>query len=305
MRTALVHLGAGIGNIVLATPLISALEQIDVTVDLCLSADYPETATLFEGWPAIRQVVSDKHLPAALADRHDFVIAAIPPFYWMRFSRLLQGHPRPPDRLFYSDEQGWYLAFATDLGWRGSPRPATWLPIAPSTDRVTASSVVLAPGSKTGEMARKRWPHFAGLADRLSDLDVVVVGTADDLVTGGEQVKFPAHVRNYTGMLTLRETAALIGGAGAAVANDNGLAHVAAAVGTPTITLFGPTSELVLGQLALHQATLRAPFECAPCWQVARFAACDGRIDCLRSLDAQTVEREVRALIGPVRGDIS
>jgi ADP-heptose:LPS heptosyltransferase len=299
MRTALVHLGAGIGNIVLATPLISALEQIDINVDLCLSADYPQTAALFDGWPAIRRIVPDTDLRAALGDGHDVVIAAIPPFYWTRFRRLLQGHRRPPDSLFYSDEQGWYLAFATEVGWRGSARPATWLPIAPSTEHVTASTVVLAPGSKTGEMARKRWPHFPALADRLSDLDVVVVGTADDLVTGNEQVKFPARVRNYTGMLTLRETAALIAGAGAAVANDNGLAHVAAAVGTPTITLFGPTSEHVLGRLALHQATLRAPFACAPCWQVARFATCDGRIDCLRSLDAQTVEREVRALIGP------
>ena len=176
MPTALVHLGAGIGDIVLATPMISALEQIDVGVDLCLSADYPQTASLFDGWPAIRRVVSDRELGAALANRPDLVIPAVPPFYWPRFQALFRHQIRPPDSLFYSDEQAWYLAFATSAGWTGATKPDPWLPIAPNTTDVTAATVVIAPGSKTGEMARKRWPHFAALAVRLRDLDVAVVG---------------------------------------------------------------------------------------------------------------------------------
>jgi len=299
MTTALVHLGAGIGDIVLATPMIAALEQLHIRVDLCLSADYPQTASLFEGWPAIRRVFPDDELVAALARRPDLVIAAIPPFYWRTFQPLFHHLRRPPDSLFYSDQQGWYLAFAATAGWSADAKPDTWLPIGPNTTEVGAATVVIAPGSKTGEMAHKRWPHFATLATRLRDLDIVVVGTADDLAAGADRLIFPPGVRSFAGQLTLRETAAILAGAGVVVANDNGLAHVAAAVGTPTITLFGPTSERVFGTLAPHQETLRAPFPCAPCWQAVRYGACQGRIDCLRSLDVDVVERRVRAWITP------
>jgi ADP-heptose:LPS heptosyltransferase len=134
---------------------------------------------------------------------------------------------------------------------------------------------------------------------RLGDLDVVIVGTADDLVSGTGAFTFPAGVRDFAGKLTLRDTAAILAGAGVVVANDNGLAHVAAAVGTPTITLFGPTSERVFGTLAPHQETVRAPFACAPCWQAVRYGACQGRIDCLRSLNVDVVEARVRARIAP------
>ena len=297
MRTALVHLGAGIGNVVLATPMLSALEEIHILVDLCLSADYPETASLFGGWPVIRRVFADSELCAALANRPDLVIAAIPPFYWPRFRGWFGGQSRPPDSLFYSDEQAWYLAFAARAGWTGATKPDTFLPVAPNTTEVSAATVVIAPGSKTGEMARKRWPHFAALAARLDGLDVAVVGTPDDLVSGPDRLTFPPSVRNFAGELTLRETASILAGAGVVVANDNGLAHVAAAVGTPTVTLFGPTSERVFGALAPHQETLRAPFACAPCWQGVRYGACRGGIDCLRALDVDLVEQHVRARI--------
>lgn len=297
MRTALVHLGAGIGNIVLATPMLSALEQMHLRVDLCLSADYPETASLFDGWPAIRRVFADDELEGALADRPDFVIAAIPPFYWARFRTLFRAHRRPPDDLFYTDEQSWYLAFAASAGWAGATKPETWLPISPNTTDVTAATVVIAPGSKTGEMANKRWPHFAALAARLGDVDVAVVGTADDLASGADRLSFPGNVRSFVSKLSLRETASLLAGAGVVVANDNGLAHVAAAVGTPTITLFGPTSEHVLGTFAPHQEALRASFACAPCWRATRYGACHGTIDCMRSLAVDVVERHVRKWI--------
>jgi ADP-heptose:LPS heptosyltransferase len=302
MPVALVHLGAGIGDIVLATPMISALEQIGLDIDLCLSADYPETASLFHGWPVIRRVMSDRELGAALADRPAFVVPAIPPFYWSRFRTVFRHQARPPDALFYSDQQGWYLAFAAHAGWTGTITPEPWLPIAPNTRDLTAATVVMAPGSKTGEMSRKRWPHFAELVLRLRDLDVAVVGTADDLISGHDRLTLPAGVRNFTGTLTLRETASVLAGAGAVVANDNGLAHVAGAVGAPTIILFGPTSERVFGTLPPHQETLRATLSCAPCWAGVRYGACHAGIDCLRLLDVDGVERQVRLRIGSRAG---
>ncbi len=148
---------------------------------------------------------------------------------------------------------------------------------------------MLAPGCKTGEMARKRWPYFPALAEVFDD--VVTVGTAEDLCDGeGKRFHFPAHTNNLAGQLSLRETAEVIAAAGAFVGNDSGLSHIAAAVGTPTVMIFGPTSELVLGSFPTNVRIIRRGLCCEPCWFNGRFRACSSRIDCLAQV---TVERVV------------
>ena len=162
---------------------------------------------------------------------------------------------------------------------------------------ISSASVALAPGCKTGEMAAKRWPHYAELARRLDD--VVVVGTSDDLRHfDGRDMLFPAHVRSFVDRLSLRQTAELLASAGVVVGNDSGLSHVAAAVGTPTVMLFGPTPDLSLGALPSNVRVMRAGVACEPCWFGARMDACRGRVDCLKQLDVDTVAREVVVLLG-------
>ena len=304
-RALLVHLASGIGNLVLATPLLVALQRLGYAVDLLLHADYPQAAGLFAGWSAVRRVHTAGFPHGTPYAR---LVPAVPPFYWPRLRGLYAGRrgalPRPSDARFWRDEQGWYLAFAEALGWPAGERPAYTLPIAPSEAHgISRSTLVLAPGCKTGEMAAKRWPHFPALAERFAD--VVVVGTRDDLRGfDGTPFSFPTHVRSLAGRLTLRQTAEALAAAGAVVANDSGLGHVAGAVGAPTILLFGPTSERVLGAFPPNVAVLRAGLPCEPCWQAARLRPCRGQVDCLRALDVDRVEREVRARAGgDVRGD--
>ena len=50
------------------------------------------------------------------------------------------------------------------------------------------------------------------------------------------------------------------------IGNDSGLFHMAAAIGTPTVRLFGPTSHLSLGQFSPNVQVLRAGLACEPCW---------------------------------------
>jgi hypothetical protein len=235
-------------------------------------------------------------------ERYAMVVPAVPPFYWTGLRRLYAGRrdcvSRPPDRLFWADEQGWYLAFAEPLGWPRGQRPDYTVPVAPSEEHgVTRSTLVLAPGCKTGEMAAKRWPHFAALAERFAD--VAVVGTPDDLRGhDGAPLVFPAHARSLVGRLTLRQTAEALAAAGAVVANDSGLGHLAGAAGAPTLLLFGPTSERILGPFPPNVTVLRGGLPCEPCWNTARLSACGGRVDCLRALDVARVESEARALLG-------
>jgi ADP-heptose:LPS heptosyltransferase len=299
----LVHLASGVGNIVLATPLLVALSELGYEIDVCLHADYAQTADLLQPWSLLRRITTEPIAAAARHAAYDAVVPAVPPFYWRKYAREY-GHvrgavPRPPDARFYEDEQGYYLALAEPLGYRDGRRPSCTLPIGPrdGEDRVGLSTVVIAAGCKTGVMAAKRWPHFPALADRLDD--VAVVGTSDDLRHhDGTPMVFPAHVRSFVDALSLRETAELLAAAGVVVANDSGLAHVAAAVGTPTVMLFGPTSDAWLGRLPACATVLKADLPCEPCWRTAPLKACGGRVACLASLDVARVEATAQALLG-------
>jgi ADP-heptose:LPS heptosyltransferase len=293
----LVHLASGIGNIVLATPLLALLSRRGYTVDVRIDGDYPETADLLRGWGALRRITVGTN--AAFAD-YRAVLPAIPPYYWPRYAGLYRyvGNtaPCPPAPTFYQNEQAWYLAFANAFG--GPPAPAEAphcvLPIAPDyAHGVSGCTLVLAPGCKSGDMAAKRWPHFAELAECFTD--VAAVGTEEDLIgfAGTQRRPLPAHVISLIGQLSLRQTAEVIAAAGAVVANDSGLGHVAAAVGVATVLLFGPTPAAVLGRFPPNVTVLASRLACSPCWFGRRFIACDKRIDCL---DRLTPSQVVKAL---------
>ena len=292
----LVHLGAGIGNIVLATPLLVVLARAGFAVDVWLSADYAETADLLREWAVVRRLVSRPDL-----DRYDAVLPAVPPFYWRRFAPVYRGCARlvarPPDALFYENEQAFYLAFARSLGC-DAPAPFPMLPVAPP-ERFAgmARSVVLAPGCKTGEMAAKRWPWYGELASRFDE--VSIVGTRDDLrLFDGRPMTFPPRARSFAGRLSLRETAEMLASARVVVANDAGLGHVAAALGTPAILLFGPTPDRALGPLPPSAVVVRTGMACEPCWFNGRFERCARRIDCLRRLEVDRVVSEMEKAAG-------
>jgi ADP-heptose:LPS heptosyltransferase len=295
-KVILVHLSSGIGNIILGTTLLLALNRLGFVIDVLLSADYPQTGELLSDWSVVRAVYDESRRPPTLAT-YDFILPAIPPFYWSRFASQYQQQPqavpRPPDALFYHNEQEYYLSFARQLGLPADFRTTYRLPIAPNESfGVIGDTLVIAPGCKAGEMAAKRWQYFPQLAEHFSD--VAVVGTADDLQQlDGMPMIFPPHCKMFVGSLSLRETAELIAAAGVVVANDSGLGHLAAAVGAQTIMLFGPTPDKTLGPMPQNITILRAGLICEPCWFNARFKACVSHIDCLRQIP---VDRVVAAI---------
>lgn len=301
MPRVLVHLASGVGNIVLATPLLIALSEMDFEIDVLLHADYSETKHLLSGWQILRRIIDGHLAPCPRAETYDHVLPAIPPFYWQRYRRSWHSGkntmPRPQDALFYQNEQEYYLVFARQLGYPKERRPYFHLPIKPS-DRIELrpNAVVLAPGCKTGEMARKRWPYFAELAERFEN--VVIVGTEDDMYDHQKRkYVFPHSACSFVGKLTLRETAELLAAANVMVGNDAGLTHVAAALGVATIMIFGPTPHRTLGPLPPHVKVLRSALPCEPCWFNARFRACMQHIDCLQQLTVERVEGEVRSIL--------
>ena len=105
--------------------------------------------------------------------------------------------------------------------------------------------VALAPGSIWGS---KRWPYYRELAERLAErASIVTVGGSEDAGLGAEIVKAVEDsggrrkAANSCGALTLRESAELIRRAAVLVTNDSAPLHLAQAVDTPTVAIFGST----------------------------------------------------------------
>ncbi|MDI3340199.1 MAG: lipopolysaccharide heptosyltransferase II [Sphaerobacter sp.] len=112
-------------------------------------------------------------------------------------------------------------------------------------------TVVIHPGGAVNPgtaMPAKRWPpeRFAALADRLAakaGVRVLLVGAASDRAAVAAVVRAArAPVVNLCGRLALEQLAGVIARAALYVGNDSGVSHLAAAVGTPTVTIFGPTN---------------------------------------------------------------
>ncbi len=124
----------------------------------------------------------------------------------------------------------------------------------------TAPVVALAPGAVG---PGKRWPtgHYAELARRLGadGLELWVLGGPTETPLAAEiAAAGGAAVRDLTG-IDLRNAILALAAADAAVSNDSGLLHIAAALGTPSIGIFGPTSPRLWAPLNPLAAILEPP----------------------------------------------
>jgi heptosyltransferase-2 len=127
-------------------------------------------------------------------------------------------------------------------------------------------AVALAPGSVGPS---KRWSWYAEAARLLAErgLDVWVIGGPGEKALAEEIVAAAGPKARDLTTNDLRNGVIGMAAAGVAVSNDSGLMHIAAAAGTPTIGIFGPTSPHLWGPLNPLAATIqtRTVVPCQPC----------------------------------------
>ena len=149
----------------------------------------------------------------------------------------------------------------------------------------------------------KRWPAeaFGELATRLArhlDRPVLLTAGPGEREQAQQVVNATdAKVANATIIepKNLRALIDTLAGAHLVVAADTGPAHIAAATGVPTLTLFGPKDPTVLAPLGPKTATVRAGVRCSPC----TLRACPDPI-CMSQLTVDQVERSALDLLGEV-----
>ena len=152
----------------------------------------------------------------------------------------------------------------------------------------------------------RRWPapRFAELARRLAREDrlaVVLVGSASEREhTRGVRTLAGREVIDLAGELSTAELAALLSRASVVVSNDSGPMHLAAALGAPTVGLFGPETPLMYAPLGLRTRALYRPPPCSPCINVHdnKLASCVfGEPQCLMAISVEEVLGVARALV--------
>lgn len=168
--------------------------------------------------------------------------------------------------------------------------------------------VALAPGSV---WATKRWPSFEALAAMLvsspllAQSRLVVLGAGTDaplaaaigqaiLAAGG------APVVDATGQLSLLGSAALLSRCRVLVTNDSAPLHLASAMNTPTVALFGPTvPALGFGPLADQRRVVQhQTLECRPCHAHGPMQCPQKHWRCMRDLEPSLVAEAAEQLVG-------
>ena len=158
--------------------------------------------------------------------------------------------------------------------------------------------VALCPGSINSRA--KRWPadRYAVLADRLIKelgADVVLIGSEAELAVSlevSQQMKNEPIV--LTGKTDLARAVAVLNEVDLLVTNDTGPGHIAAALGRPTLVIFGPTNPLTTRPLSPVAEIVRHPPDCAPC--MLRDCPIDHR--CMTAITPDEVFARATSMLG-------
>jgi heptosyltransferase-2 len=216
----------------------------------------------------------------------------------------LDDTPRRPMVPFYAA-----LALAPEASPAPAPRPRLRVPderseAACARHGVDAGRplVVFAPGAEFGPA--KRWPprHFGALAQAIlaqhGDAQIALLGSPKDRGTCDAVLAHAgaagAAMRNLAGRTQLDEAIALIARAGAVVANDSGLLHVASGLNRPVVALYGPTDPEHAPPFSDMARALSLRLDCSPCRQ----RACPlGHHHCMEQMEASLVWKELGPML--------
>jgi heptosyltransferase-2 len=164
---------------------------------------------------------------------------------------------------------------------------------------------IIALGVGSTNSRAKRWPaeRYAQLNDRLQEelnAGVVLVGGPDELgvsqeVFDGSRLK-PVVL---TGQTELAEAVAVLAEVDLLISNDMGLAHIAPAVGTKTLVIFGPTNPETTRPFSDDAVIIREGVDCSPC--MLRDCPIDHR--CMTRISVDNVFEKAKASLK--EGEIS
>lgn len=338
MSVSLVIQTSFLGDVILTTPLIAELARrgpVDVLATpqgATALANNPDIRTVIRydkrgtygsalgTWQTIKQIRSHRPYDAAYLAQGSFRSGVLAMLTGARerigfassTGRILYTKQIPYRPEHHHAQRVWSLAMSecADPPTRDQIRPRLY----PSdADRAQVDQllrkngdsdrpmVALAPGSAWGT---KRWPYYVDLAKRLADeFRIAIIGSnADSPIAKEIASVLPAEgTIDGAGTLSLLASAELIGRAQAIVTNDSAPQHLASAMGTPTLSIFGPTvPEFGFGPLAeRHVVAGHTGLSCRPCHRHGPARCPLGHWRCMRELSAEYISSLLPQVLHP------
>ena len=305
---------SNVGDIILTTPVISALKskfpgaRIDVMVG-------PNGREIFERDPAIfKLIIYDKHVPISEKRRlqlklrklkYDLVCdlknTVFPVLIAPKFrTSTIQRFPKGP---LHSRVKHLYRLRSLGMDIK---EPASYIHIPGEDDEyvtaliekegVSGQFVVINPGAKSHI---KRWSceGFAAVADRIVSecgVKVIFVGTENDKETvAGVIMKMSGPYHNFAGKTNIRQLAALIKRSKLVITNDSAPLHIGCAVGTKVLAIFGPTDPKKYGPTGEFDMVINKKLSCSPC----ESAVCRYNYECMKLISPEEVFDTARMMM--------
>lgn len=266
---------------------------------------------LYHPWKVAREVMGRGFevavlLPNSFRSAFEVWLSGIPrrvgyPGHWGR-PWLLNQIPKkkkkkgkvapPPEHQVYH-----YLKLAEFIG--AEPVPADLAMASISTPAKPVARIAVCPGAEYGPA--KRWlpERYAEVLKAMSKeraCEWFIVGTAKDKAVADEILAAAGEVprvENLCGRTTLAELITLLRSCDVLVTNDTGTMHLAALLGTRTVSIFGSTEPQLTGPLGTGHLILRKRVECSPCF----LRECPIDFRCMKAIEPREVLAAVRKVL--------
>jgi heptosyltransferase I len=251
-----------------------------------ISAEHDLKNVPSRGWRGAREgswIAYTHRIPIPTLDVH-----AIDRYLWV--APLLGLDDNPPDlRIYLSSETIEKVARLLEEHGVPSSKPL----------------IVLVPGTI---WETKHWTieGFAGVARQFlrEGFAVALAGTKRDQTRCRQIAAGAPGVCDLSGKTTPAELAALIRRAEVAVTNDSGSMHVAASLGKPMVSVFGPTNPVHIGPYERPASVVRVDLPCSPC-NYRRLRQCPFDHACMKQVTSEMVVERARKILARVKPELN
>lgn len=170
------------------------------------------------------------------------------------------------------------------------------------TSDLSVPLICLAPGSGIVE-SHKRWPIelYKELAVQLLHMGmrVAIIGGPGEESLGkfiAEGVSSPGNFQDMTGKLSIAGTLEFLHFSQCAVTNCNGISHMAAAVQTPVVGLYGPTDPGLTGPYSQRLRIVSRNLDCSPCYRRGYIQGCGNPV-CMTEITVGEVLNNLKLIL--------